>query len=124
MCPTFSQPSPSTRQFICPGVYPDAFGWGIPDDSAEPSEANNRPADSQDINKRHVLDYLKHLKPTGKDSILCRNGARMARTKLTGKVLKFFQKSGSEGGKMRAKKYSREQLSAWGKKGGRPPKKK
>ena len=40
--------------------------------------------------------------------------------KLPPDVLKFFQKTGSEGGKVRAERYSQEQLREWGKKGGRP----
>ena len=44
--------------------------------------------------------------------------------KLTGEALKFFQEVGSVGGKERAKKYSTEQLSRWGKLGGRPHKEK
>ena len=43
-------------------------------------------------------------------------------TKLPKEVLKFFQATGSEGGKARAEKHSKEQLSEWGKKGGRPKK--
>jgi hypothetical protein len=35
-------------------------------------------------------------------------------------VLNFFRKTGSVGGKERAKKYTKEELSAMGKKGGRP----
>lgn len=41
-------------------------------------------------------------------------------TKLPEEVLKFFQKTGAQGGKARAERHSREQLSKWGKKGGRP----
>lgn len=40
--------------------------------------------------------------------------------KLTGQAAAFFKKVGSKGGKARAKKHSRKQLSAWAKKGGRP----
>jgi hypothetical protein len=40
--------------------------------------------------------------------------------KIPKEVLKYFQKTGAEGGKTRARKYSKEQLSQWGKKGGRP----
>lgn len=36
------------------------------------------------------------------------------------KVMKFFQKTGAEGGKARAQNNTKEQLSAWGKLGGRP----
>jgi hypothetical protein len=35
-------------------------------------------------------------------------------------VMEYFKKTGSIGGKARAKKHSKEQLSAWGKLGGRP----
>jgi len=34
--------------------------------------------------------------------------------------MEYFRKTGSIGGKTRAKKYTKEQLSAMGKKGGRP----
>ncbi|MGA2183817.1 MAG: hypothetical protein ABSH47_12370 [Bryobacteraceae bacterium] len=40
--------------------------------------------------------------------------------KLPKEVLKFFQKTGAEGGKARAKKHSKKQLSEWAKLGGRP----
>jgi hypothetical protein len=39
---------------------------------------------------------------------------------LPPEVLKFFQKTGSEGGKARAEKHTAQELSAWGKMGGRP----
>ncbi len=35
-------------------------------------------------------------------------------------VLNYFRKTGSIGGKVRAEKYTKEQLSEMGKKGGRP----
>ena len=35
-------------------------------------------------------------------------------------VLDFFKKTGAIGGKIRAKKYSKQQFSEWGKLGGRP----
>jgi hypothetical protein len=35
-------------------------------------------------------------------------------------VIDFLRKAASEGGKARAKKHTEEELSAWGKKGGRP----
>lgn len=35
-------------------------------------------------------------------------------------VLNYFRKTGSIGGKTRAKKYTKEELSEMGKKGGRP----
>jgi hypothetical protein len=45
----------------------------------------------------------------------------MAKTiKLPENVLKFFQATGSEGGKARAERHSKEELREWGKKGGRP----
>jgi hypothetical protein len=41
-------------------------------------------------------------------------------TKLPKEALKFFQETGAEGGKARAKKHSKKQLSEWAKMGGRP----
>jgi hypothetical protein len=35
-------------------------------------------------------------------------------------VMEYFRKTGAMGGKTRAKKHSKEQLSEWGKLGGRP----
>ena len=35
-------------------------------------------------------------------------------------VLEFFRKTGAQGGKARAKKHSKKQLSEWAKLGGRP----
>jgi len=35
-------------------------------------------------------------------------------------VMEYFRKTGAMGGKARAKKHSKRQLSAWGKMGGRP----
>jgi len=43
-------------------------------------------------------------------------------TKIPKEVLKYFKKTGAEGGKARAAKHTPEQLSAWGKMGGRPRK--
>jgi hypothetical protein len=34
--------------------------------------------------------------------------------------MEYFRKTGAMGGKARAKKHSKEQLSEWGKMGGRP----
>ena len=34
--------------------------------------------------------------------------------------MEYFKKTGAEGGKARADRHSKEQLSEWGKKGGRP----
>jgi hypothetical protein len=42
------------------------------------------------------------------------------KVKIPPEVLKFFQATGSEGGKARAEKLTKEELRAWGKKGGRP----
>ena len=41
-------------------------------------------------------------------------------TKIPKAVLKYFQKTGAEGGKARAERHSKEQLSEWAKLGGRP----
>ena len=38
-------------------------------------------------------------------------------------VKQYLSKIASTGGKARAKKYDKETLSEWGRKGGRPPKK-
>jgi hypothetical protein len=35
-------------------------------------------------------------------------------------VLEFFERTGRKGGKARAKRHSKEQLSEWAKLGGRP----
>lgn len=35
-------------------------------------------------------------------------------------VMKWFRQTGAEGGRTRARKYGKEQLSEWGKLGGRP----
>lgn len=40
--------------------------------------------------------------------------------KIPKRILEFFQETGSIGGKARAKKYTKEELSEMGKKGGRP----
>jgi hypothetical protein len=40
--------------------------------------------------------------------------------KIPKDVLKYFQRTGAEGGKARAKKHSKKQLSEWAKLGGRP----
>lgn len=40
--------------------------------------------------------------------------------KLPPAILEFFQKTGAEGGKARAARHSKAELSAWAKKGGRP----
>jgi hypothetical protein len=35
-------------------------------------------------------------------------------------AMEYFRRTGAMGGKARAKNHSKEQLSEWGKKGGRP----
>jgi len=40
--------------------------------------------------------------------------------KIPKAVLKYFQATGAEGGRARAKKHTPEELSKWGKMGGRP----
>ena len=44
----------------------------------------------------------------------------MAKLRIPDEVLDYFRKTGAMGGKARAKKHSKRQLSAWGKMGGRP----
>lgn len=44
----------------------------------------------------------------------------MAKLRIPDDVMEYFRKTGSIGGKARAKKYTKEQLSAMGRKGGRP----
>jgi general stress protein YciG len=44
----------------------------------------------------------------------------MKKTDIPDDVLEYFRKQGAKGGKTRAKKYTKEQLSEMGKKGGRP----
>ena len=44
----------------------------------------------------------------------------MARIQIPEEAMEYFRKTGSIGGKARAKKYTKEQLSEMGKKGGRP----
>jgi hypothetical protein len=41
-------------------------------------------------------------------------------TKIPRDVLKYFQRTGAEGGRARAERHSKEELSAWAKMGGRP----
>jgi hypothetical protein len=51
----------------------------------------------------------------------CYDGSSMVKkVKMPENVLRFFRQTGSEGGKARAEKHTREELSKWGKKGGRP----
>ena len=47
-------------------------------------------------------------------------GSMANRVKLPPDVLDFFKKTGAQGGKARAKNHSKEQLSEWAKRGGRP----
>jgi hypothetical protein len=44
----------------------------------------------------------------------------MSKMRIPEDVLNYFRKTGSIGGKARAAKYTKEQLSQMGKKGGRP----
>jgi hypothetical protein len=44
----------------------------------------------------------------------------MSKIRIPKEVMDYFKKTGSLGGKTRARKHSKEQLSAWGKLGGRP----
>ena len=46
--------------------------------------------------------------------------APMDKPKIPDDILEFFRQTGAQGGKARAKKHSKEQLSEWGRKGGRP----
>ena len=47
---------------------------------------------------------------------------RKAFLTLPGEVREYFRQTGALGGKRRAARYSKAQLSAWGKLGGRPRK--
>jgi hypothetical protein len=42
------------------------------------------------------------------------------KVRIPEEVMKYFQLTGAQGGKTRARKYSKKQLSEWGKMGGRP----
>ena len=44
----------------------------------------------------------------------------MSRLRIPEDVMEYFRRTGAMGGKMRAKKHSKEQLSEWGTMGGRP----
>jgi len=44
----------------------------------------------------------------------------VGRIRIPADVLEFFKKTGAQGGKSRAKKHSKAELSKWGKMGGRP----
>jgi hypothetical protein len=44
----------------------------------------------------------------------------MEKPRLPKSVLQFFKETGAQGGNERAKRYSKDQLAEWGKKGGRP----
>ena len=44
----------------------------------------------------------------------------MSKLRIPEDVMAYFRKTGSMGGKARAKRYSKKQLSEWGKMGGRP----
>ena len=45
---------------------------------------------------------------------------KKTRPTLTPEIKRFFQKTGQQGGKARAAGHTAEELSAWGKMGGRP----
>lgn len=44
----------------------------------------------------------------------------MSKLRIPEEVMEYFRKTGAVGGKARAKRHSKEQLSEWGKMGGRP----
>ena len=44
----------------------------------------------------------------------------MAKVRIPEHVMEYFRKTGAQGGKARAKKHTPEELSRWGKMGGRP----
>jgi hypothetical protein len=44
----------------------------------------------------------------------------VSKIRIPDDVMEYFKKTGSAGGQTRAKKHSKEQLSEWGKLGGRP----
>lgn len=44
----------------------------------------------------------------------------MAKVRIPEDVMEYFRKTGAMGGKTRAKKHTPEELSKWGKMGGRP----
>ena len=44
----------------------------------------------------------------------------VTKTRIPDDVMEYFRKTGAMGGKTRAKKYSKKQLSEWAKLGGRP----
>ncbi len=44
----------------------------------------------------------------------------MKRARIPKEVMKYFRLVGAEGGKARAERHTKEELSKWGKMGGRP----
>jgi hypothetical protein len=44
----------------------------------------------------------------------------MKKSSIPEEVINYFRAQGAKGGRLRAKKYTKEQLSEMGKKGGRP----
>ena len=44
----------------------------------------------------------------------------MTKIRIPDNVMEYFRKTGSIGGKARAERHTKKQLSAWGKLGGRP----
>jgi hypothetical protein len=44
----------------------------------------------------------------------------MKKPRIPEEVLEFFKRTAAKGGRVRATRYSKKQLQAWGKMGGRP----
>jgi hypothetical protein len=44
----------------------------------------------------------------------------MKKVRIPQDVMEYIRRTGAQGGKTRARRYSKEQLSEWGKLGGRP----
>lgn len=44
----------------------------------------------------------------------------MGKLRIPDDVMEYFRKTGALGGKARAKRHTKDELSAWAKKGGRP----
>lgn len=44
----------------------------------------------------------------------------MKKIRIPPEVMEYFRKTGAAGGKARAERHTKKQLSAWGKLGGRP----
>ena len=63
-----------------------------------------------------IMDTKPRQKPRGK-FIMKRT---MKKLRIPDDVMEYFRKTGAMGGNVRAKKYTKKQLSEMGKKGGRP----